>query len=267
MGVREVRLVLLAGAVAMSVVLAAGCATDAGRGTVGGLVYGSMVGTTIAPGIGSAIGAGVGMLAGAFEGSQIEKEEKARKEAYQQAFYRLREDAEKGASTHPGAPSLSPGAQPSGQLGNLRALQEDQPLVSLLEREVHKPGLPEPASRPEVAKLYQELAALRRERRELDSRVGRLTALLEEYDRSGRNSQPLLAQMEEALGLPHGEETASTSGRDSIELRYLQKEYEIALRLQNAPLAEAVARRYERLSGRRPLKRSPPPLPSLPSGF
>ncbi len=87
MGVRKEGVAVLAAALTVSMALAAGCATEAGRGTLGGLVYGSMLGTTIAPGIGSAIGAGVGMVAGAIEGTQKEEVEKAREEAYRRAFY------------------------------------------------------------------------------------------------------------------------------------------------------------------------------------
>lgn len=285
MGVRKEGAALLAAALTVSMALAAGCATETGRGTLGGLVYGSMLGTTIAPGIGSAIGAGVGMVAGAIEGTQKEKVEKAREEAYRRAFYPTEgEVSRKAAARREGAPFSSQSGQASDSFSNLLALQDDQPLVSMLEREVHeteapgrvagRPGAEAPsgpvapeavAMESDVANLYQELSEVRRERRDLEARVGLLAALLEEYDRSGRTSKALMEKMEEALGRPHSNDVASQAGQENPELLYLQQEYEIALRIGNAPLAEALARRFERLAGRRPLRSllsSPPPQPS-----
>jgi len=276
MGVRKEGVAILVAALTASIALAAGCATEMGRGTVGGLVYGSMLGTTIAPGIGSAIGAGVGMVAGAIEGTQKEEVEKAKEEAYRRAFYPTEgEVSRKAAARREGAPFSSQSGQASDSFSNLLALQDDQPLVSMLEREVHETespgrvaGGPEAeavAMESDVANLYQELSEVRRERRDLEARVGLLAALLEEYDRSGRTSKALLEKMEEALGRPHSNDVASPAGRESPELLYLQQEYEIALRIGNAPLVEALARRFERLAGRRPLRShlsSPPPQPS-----
>ena len=276
MGARKEGVAILIAALTASVALAAGCATETGRGTLGGLVYGSMIGTTIAPGIGSAIGAGVGMVAGAIEGTQKEEVGKAREEAYRRAFYPTEgEISRKAAARREGAPFSSQSVQASDSFANLLALQDDQPLVSMLEREVHETDSPgRVAGRPEaegvtmasdVANLYQELSEVRRERRDLEARVGLLAALLKEYDRSGRSSKALLEKMEEALGRPPSSDVASPLSQGSPELIYLQQEYEIALRIGNAPLAEALARRFERLAGRRPHRSpvsSPPPLPS-----
>lgn len=276
MGARKEGVAILIAALTASVALAAGCATETGRGTLGGLVYGSMIGTTIAPGIGSAIGAGVGMVAGAIEGTQKEEVGKAREEAYRRAFYPTEgEISRKAAARREGAPFSSQSGQASDSFANLLALQDDQPLVSMLEREVHETESPgRVAGRPEaegvtmasdVANLYQELSEVRRERRDLEARVGLLAALLKEYDRSGRSSKALLEKMEEALGRPPSSDVASPLSQGSPELIYLQQEYEIALRIGNAPLAEALARRFERLAGRRPHRSpvsSPPPLPS-----
>ncbi len=272
MGARKEGVAILVAALTASMALAAGCATETGRGTLGGLVYGSMVGTSIAPGIGSAIGAGVGMVAGAIEGTQKEEVEKAREEAYRRAFYPTEgEISRKAAARREGAPFSSQSVQASDSFANLLALQDDQPLVSMLEREVHETESPGPvapesvAMASDVANLYQELSEVRRERRDLEARVGLLAALLKEYDRSGRSSKALLEKMEEALGRPPSSDVASPLSQGSPELIYLQQEYEIALRIGNAPLAEALARRFERLAGRRPHRSpvsSPPPLPS-----
>ncbi|MCH7769302.1 MAG: hypothetical protein IH828_10310 [Nitrospinae bacterium] len=273
---RKEGVAVLVAALTASMALAAGCATETGRGTLGGLVYGSMVGTSIAPGIGSAIGAGVGMVAGAIEGTQKEEVEKAREEAYRRAFYPTEgEISRTAAARREGAPFSSESGQASDSFSNLLALQDDQPIVSMLEREVHETESPgRVAGKPEaeavamasdVANLYQELSEVRRERSDLEARVGLLAALLEEYDRSGRTSKALLEKMEEALGRPPRNDVASPAGQESPELLYLQQEYEIALRIGNAPLAEALARRFERLAGRRPHRSplsSPPPLPT-----
>lgn len=273
---RKEGVAVLVAALTASMALAAGCATETGRGTLGGLVYGSMVGTSIAPGIGSAIGAGVGMVAGAIEGTQKEEVEKAREEAYRRAFYPTEgEISRTAAARREGAPFSSQSGQASDSFSNLLALQDDQPIVSMLEREVHETESPgRVAGKPEaeavamasdVANLYQELSEVRRERSDLEARVGLLAALLEEYDRSGRTSKALLEKMEEALGRPPRNDVASPAGQESPELLYLQQEYEIALRIGNAPLAEALARRFERLAGRRPHRSplsSPPPLPT-----
>lgn len=273
---RKEGVAVLVAALTASMALAAGCATETGRGTLGGLVYGSMVGTSIAPGIGSAIGAGVGMVAGAIEGTQKEEVGKAREEAYRRAFYPTEgEISRTAAARREGAPFSSESGQASDSFSNLLALQDDQPIVSMLEREVHETESPgRVAGKPEaeavamasdVANLYQELSEVRRERSDLEARVGLLAALLEEYDRSGRTSKALLEKMEEALGRPPRNDVASPAGQESPELLYLQQEYEIALRIGNAPLAEALARRFERLAGRRPHRSplsSPPPLPT-----
>lgn len=278
--------VMVAVALAMGLSLATGCTTERGRGAVGGAVYGSMIGTSIVPGIGSAIGAGVGLLAGAVEGTQKDKETKAQEEAYRRKFYPLQGTAEQGTFARPGSPAAAQEQTHSGRFSNLIALQESQPLETLLEREVSQPATPPESAKlatrasqqspavpegvgpePAEAELLQELAALRSERRALEEQVGRLAALIEEYDRSGRTSQMLLDQMAGALGLVSQKEAASPSGDEQSELLYLQQEYEIALRIQNEPLAEAVARRFERLSGRKPLR---PPVrsgPSVPTGF
>ncbi len=272
--------VMVVVALTVGLLLTTGCATEKGRSVVGGAVYGSMIGTSIVPGIGSAIGAGVGMLAGAVEGTQKEKEAKTQEEAYRQKFY-----PPQGTTARQGALGTAPSPQPSGRFGNLLALQDDQPLEKLLERDVRQSAalaqgaesemksLPPPVGpegvKPElaVAKLYRELAALRIERSALEAKVGRLGALLEEYDRTGRGSQLLLDQMADALGMLHQTGAASSSGYEGTELLYLQQEYEIALAMQNKPLAEAVARRFERLSGRMPQKPPASSQLSAPSGF
>lgn len=243
---------------AVVLVLSAGCATETGRSTMGGLVYGSMIGTTIAPGIGSAIGAGVGAVAGALEGTQRERETKLNEEAYREKFYRLRDQAQ---NRHTQA-----GGQASSResYDNLVALQERQPLESLIEQS----GQPKPTptqtlssvgelnsaegEEPQairVAELYGELARLRRERRELESRVNRLSALLEEYDRGGQRSQALVKQMEAALGSEFREPSGYPAGEEMGELHYLRTEYHQARRLKNAALAESIDRRYETISG------------------
>lgn len=277
--------VMVVVALTVGLSLATGCATEKGRSAVGGAVYGSMIGTSIVPGIGSAIGAGVGMLAGAVEGIQKEKGAKTQEEAYRRKFYRLQGTAEQGTTALQGVPATAPSPQPSGRFVNLLALQDDQPLEKLLEREVRQPSAPAEGAgletkapprpvgpegvgpEPAEAKLYQELTALRSERSALEAQVGRLTALIEEYDRSGRSSQMLLDQMADALGLSRQAETALPSRDKSSELLYLLQEYEIAVRMQNESLAEAVARRFERLSGRRPQGPIGSPRPSFPSGF
>lgn len=261
--------VMVVVALMLGLSLTTGCATEKGRSAVGGAVYGSMIGTSIVPGIGSAIGAGVGMLAGAVEGTQKEKEAKTQEEAYRQKFYPPQGTTEQGMTARQGALGTAPSPQPSGRFGNLLALQDDQPLEKLLERDVRQSAAPAQGAEPEsaVAKLYRELAALRTERGALEAKVGRLGALLEEYDRTGRGSQLLLDQMADALGMLHQTGAASSSGYEGTELLYLQQEYEIALAMQNKPLAEAVARRFERLSGRMPQKPPASSQLSAPSGF
>jgi hypothetical protein len=261
--------VMVVVALTVGLLLTTGCATEKGRSVVGGAVYGSMIGTSIVPGIGSAIGAGVGMLAGAVEGTQKEKEAKTQEEAYRQKFYPSQGTTEQGVTARQGAFGTAPSPQPSGRFGNLLALQDDQPLEKLLERDVRQSAALAQGAEPEsaVAKLYRELAALRTERGALEAKVGRLGALLEEYDRTGRGSQLLLDQMADALGMLHQTGAASSSGYEGTELLYLQQEYEIALAMQNKPLAEAVARRFERLSGRMPQKPPASSQLSAPSGF
>ena len=277
--------VMVVMALTVGLLLTTGCATEKGRSVVGGAVYGSMIGTSIVPGIGSAIGAGVGMLAGAVEGTQKEKEAKTQEEAYRQKFYPPQGTTEQGVTARQGALGTAPSPQPFGRFGNLLALQDDQPLEKLLERDVRQSAAPAQGAEPEmkslpppvgsegvgpesaVAKLYRELAALRTERSALEAQIGRLRALLEEYDRTGRGSQLLLDQMADALGMPHQTGAASSFGYEGTELLYLQQEYEIALAMQNKPLAEAVARRFERLSGRKPQKLPASSQLSAPSGF
>jgi hypothetical protein len=269
--------VMVAVALAMGLSLTAGCATQKGRGAVGGAVYGTMIGTSIFPGIGSAIGAGVGMVAGVVEGTQKEKEAEAQEDAYRRKFYPSEGTAERIASARTGAHGAARAPEPSGRFSNLIALQEDQPLETLLGHDVRPGGPPAEGAgsttkaprdpvgpegvgpEPAQAKLYQELAALRSERRALEAQVARSVELLEEYDRSGRSSQMLLDQIAGSLGMSRQGEVASPSGTERGELLYLQQEYEIALQVENEPLAEAVARRFERLSGRRPLR--PPVRP------
>ncbi len=225
------------------------------------------------------------MLAGAVEGTQKEKEAKTQEEAYRQKFYPPQGTTEQGVTARQGALGTAPSPQPFGRFGNLLALQDDQPLEKLLERDVRQSAalaqgaesemksLPPPVGpegvEPElaVAKLYRELAALRIERSALEAKVGRLGALLEEYDRTGKGSQLLLDQMADALGMPHQTGATSSSGYEGTELLYLQQEYKIALAMQNKPLVEAVARRFERLSGRRPQKPPASSQLSAPSGF
>jgi hypothetical protein len=227
--------------------LAFGCTAEMSRSTMGGMVYGSLVGTSIAPGIGSAIGAGVGMVAGALEGAQRQQELEEKEELYRQTFYRLRQEA------------LEASSQPTRQQGrttfqNLLALQES----TAIGEEIHEQqeiASPEPegggagqeagSSQPqtEAVRLYRELSALRRQNQLLEARVSHLETLLEEYERSGgQASGALLSRMREALGLPVEES----------EILYLQREYIEAKRLKNEPLAEAVSRRMEELTGSRP---------------
>lgn len=242
-------------------VLLGGCATETGRSTMGGIVYGTMVGTTIAPGIGSAIGAGVGAVAGVLEGTQHERENKLNEEAYREKFYRLRDQAE---NRYASAGSL---ASTPENYDNLIALQEHQPLESRTEQgreprptstqtlsgagELNPAAGGEEPQTDRLAELYGELARLRKERRELEAQVNTLNALLEEYDRGGRRSQVLVDQMEAALGSEAQERSGLPDREEGGELHYLRTEYDQALRLKNASLAESIEERYETISGRK----------------
>jgi hypothetical protein len=273
---------LLVAALLAPLVLSSGCATETGRSTVGGLVYGSMVGTTIAPGIGSAIGAGVGLLAGVLEGSQREHEKKTSEEAYREKFYRLRDNADETAAPHEGGPSTPGSPSQSERFSNLIALQEREPLVGQIEKEAERAPVSiqtrEPQgelnpsegdsgselSRVRTSELYSELAELRRDRRKLEDRVGRLAALLEEYDRGGRKSPMLIEQMEEELSPAEQGGSVARLSKARRELSYLQMEYELARRLNNTPLANTIAGRYESLTGQAPLQGQ---ISSLHPGF
>lgn len=283
MALSEERRLLLAAVLALSLALSTGCASETGRSTMGGLVYGSMVGTTIAPGIGSAIGAGVGMLAGAVEGVQREKEKEQLEETYRQKFYRLRGEAEKADSESDKEAISSYPPEQSERFGNLLALQEREPVGNLISKEQSRepegqgrsslPG--EVSAAPENAAgevsegtrltaLYRELASLIKERREMEDRVSRVSAMLEEYNRSERKSPDMVEKMEQALELSTYQEATAEPPKVSPELKYLQEEYDMALLLDNSLLADAIATRYERISGKRPLRSS---KPTLPSGF
>jgi hypothetical protein len=222
------------------------------------------------------------MLAGAFEGSQREREKKIQDEAYRQKFYRLRNQSDEHASSAEGVYPPTSSSSPADRFGNLVALQERQPIENLLEQgiqpsvtpsQTHEKGAklnPSAAASesegasPRIGKLYKELARLRRERRELEGRVYRLSALLVEYDRSSRKSPTLLKQMEETLELSAQEVPVVKPTQDNEELYYLQREYDLARRQNNVPLAESIARRYEILSGR---KLGQGPVSSFSSGF